>query len=71
MMAYMKRESAKLHEALELSLSNPHMESFRLAEAGIKEWIQTGRSDDEGLVDISAGRMVHWTPGEGWVEIDG
>ena len=71
MMVHMKREYATQSEALELSLNNPHSESFRLAEAGIEEWIQTGRSDDEGLVDVSTGWMVHWKPGEGWVENDG
>ena len=70
MMVHMKRESAKLHEALVLSLRNPHVESFRLAEVGIEEWIQTGISDDEDLVDTLAGWIVRWTPGEGWVEND-
>jgi hypothetical protein len=62
MMAYMNRESPQLHEALELSLDNPHTECFRIAEAGLEAWIQTGRSDDEDLVDTSAGRIVWWTP---------
>ena len=71
MMVHMKQESPQLHEALELSLRNPHVESFRLAEVGLEAWIQSGRSDDEDLVDVSAGQPMKWIPGTGWVEGDG
>lgn len=61
---------SRRREALELSLSNPHLESFRVAESGIDDWDAGRTPDDEKLVDGDAGRPVRWEPDEGWVEVD-
>jgi len=61
---------ARRQEALELSLNNPHVESFQVAEAGIEDWDSGWTADDEALVDKSAGRSIRWVPEEGWVEVD-
>lgn len=55
------------HE-LERSLRNPHPESNQVAEAGIEDWGEGWVTDDEGLLDPSAGRSVRWTPDNGWGE---
>jgi Arc/MetJ-type ribon-helix-helix transcriptional regulator len=61
---------ARRREALELSLNNPHVESFQVAEAGIEDWDSGWSADDEALVDDAAGRSVRWEPDEGWIEDD-
>jgi predicted transcriptional regulator len=55
-------------EGLLRSLKHPHPETAELADAGIAEWGDRLPSDDEGLVDISAGRPVRWIEGQGWIE---
>ena len=55
-------------EELDRSLSNPHPEAGQVAEQGIEEWATAATSDDEGLLDSSAGRAVRWVEGEGWRE---
>jgi hypothetical protein len=50
------------------SLQSPHTEAAELAEMGLAEWGASLPADDEGLVDMSAGRRVHWIEGQGWVE---
>lgn len=59
---------ARRRQALELSLSRPHVESLHVAEAGLEEWGVGGSSDDGNLVDHAAGRALRWTPEDGWVE---
>ncbi len=53
---------------LERSLRYPHPESHHLADAGIEEWGEVWPTEEENLVDPSAGRPVHWTPDDGWRE---
>jgi hypothetical protein len=60
---------ARRREALELSLNNPHVESFQVAEAGIEDWDSGWRSDDEQLLDEASGRSVRWEAEKGWVEV--
>lgn len=55
-------------QELERSLRNPHPESSRVAEAGIEEWGESWPTEDESLVDPSAGKAVQWTPDGGWRE---
>jgi hypothetical protein len=59
--------AARRQRELERSLKNPHQESTQVAETGIEEWGQ-GWAADEDLVDVSAGRDVCWTDGQGWRE---
>jgi len=34
------------------------------------EWAKSLPAEDaEGLVDVSKGKPVRWTPGEGWIEV--
>jgi hypothetical protein len=61
---------ARRRAALERSLANPHVESSRVAEAGIEEWDAGWNGDGETLVDETAGRSVRWEPDRGWVEVD-
>ena len=35
---------------------------------GIADWGESLPTDDEGLVDASAGKPVRWVEGQGWVE---
>jgi len=53
---------------LERSLRYPHPESHQVAEAGIEEWGEGWATENESLVDPSAGRPVRWTPDDGWRE---
>lgn len=56
-------------QELNRSLQNPHPETSELADAGFEEW--TARLPEEkasDLVDLRAGRSVHWVPGRGWLE---
>jgi metal-responsive CopG/Arc/MetJ family transcriptional regulator len=54
---------------LRRSLQNPYPESVDLAEQGLEEWSHTLPEEDvESLLDSSAGRVVRWEPGKGWVE---
>ena len=61
---------ARRQAALELSLNNPHAESFQVAEAGIEDWDSGWSADDEQLLDEASGRSVRWEAEEGWVEVD-
>lgn len=53
-------------EELQRSIDNPHPEAAQLAEAGLDEWAASLPSEEEALVDTSAGTPVGWAPGEGW-----
>ena len=55
-------------ESLQISVNNPHSDATELAEMGLAEWGLSLPADDEGLVDISAGKAVHWIEGRGWIE---
>jgi hypothetical protein len=56
-------------EELRRSLRSPHPESADLAEMGIQEWARKLPQEDAAeLVDASAGRVVRWVPGQGWIE---
>jgi hypothetical protein len=55
-------------EELLRSLKSPHPEAAELAETGLAEWGARLPSDDEDLVDVSAGKAVRWIEGKGWVE---
>jgi hypothetical protein len=55
-------------EELLRSLKSPHPEAAELAEMGLADWGASLPSDDEGLVDMNAGKPVRWIEGEGWVE---
>jgi Arc/MetJ-type ribon-helix-helix transcriptional regulator len=54
-------------EGLRRSLERPHPEAAELADAGLADWA-AALPDDEGLVDMAAGRPVRWVEGEGWIE---
>lgn len=54
---------------LRRSLHSPHPESAELADQGLDEWSRgLPEEDAAALVDNTAGKAVHWVPGEGWVE---
>ena len=54
------------------SLMNPHPENAGLSELGLPEWARDLPQEDTGvLVNVSTGKPVRWTPGEGWQEIKG
>lgn len=55
-------------EGLLRSLASPHPEAAELAETGLADWGASLPADDEGLVDESAGKLVRWVEGQGWVE---
>jgi hypothetical protein len=54
-------------EGLRRSIERPHPEAAELADAGLADWA-AALPDDEGLVDMAAGKPVRWVEGEGWVE---
>ncbi|MBI4605655.1 MAG: hypothetical protein HY721_27125 [Planctomycetes bacterium] len=56
------------YEGLRRSLERPHPEAAELAEVGLAEWGASLPADEEGLVDMSAGKPVRWVEGQGWVE---
>lgn len=49
------------------SLKSPHPEAAELADVGLAEW-GASLPDDEGLVDLAAGKAVRWVEGRGWIE---
>ena len=53
------------HELLKASLSEPHPETTDIAEAGLKEWLESGENEN-GLLDPAMGQSVNWKPGQGW-----
>lgn len=55
-------------EGLLRSLQSPHPEAADLAEMGLADWGTSLPADDEGLVDMAAGKPVRWVEGQGWVE---
>jgi hypothetical protein len=55
-------------EGLLRSLKSPHPEAVELAEQGLADWAASLPPDDEGLVDVNAGKSVRWLEGQGWVE---
>ena len=64
-----EHELVRRHRAgLLRSLENPHPEAAELAETGLAEWGASLPGDDEGLVDVSAGKPVRWVEGQGWIE---
>jgi hypothetical protein len=50
------------------SLKSPHPEASELAETGLADWGASLPPDDEGLVDVNAGKPVRWVEGQGWIE---
>ena len=48
------------------SIANPHPEATVVAEEGLAEWGSGLPSGDDGLVDASTGKPVHWVEGKGW-----
>jgi hypothetical protein len=55
-------------EGLLRSLQRPHPEAAELAETGLADWGASLPDDNEGLVDVAAGKPVRWVEGQGWVE---
>jgi hypothetical protein len=55
-------------EGLLRSLESPHPEAAELAETGLADWGASLPPDDEGLVEVTAGKPVRWVEGQGWVE---
>jgi hypothetical protein len=48
----------------------PHPETTDFADEGMTEWAKALPAEDAvGLVDVSKGKPVRWTPGEGWIEV--
>lgn len=60
--------SRRRREGLLRSLQSPHPEAAELAEAGLADWSASLPTDDDSLVDMSAGKAVRWVDGKGWVE---
>lgn len=57
-------------EELRRSLAEPHPETAGLADVGLAEWASGLPVDEAGsLLDMSRGRPVRWSPGEGWIEL--
>lgn len=57
-------------EDLRRSLSAPHGETTDFDDNGVGDWTTSLPEEDAaGLVDVSKGKQVCWTPGEGWVEV--
>jgi len=55
-------------EQLRRSLAAPHPETAEFADDGMTEWAKSLPAEDAvGLVDVSKGKLVRWTPGEGWI----
>ena len=50
------------------SVRHPHSEAAALADAGLAEWGASLPVEEDGLVDMAAGRPVRWVEGQGWVE---
>jgi hypothetical protein len=50
------------------SPEGPHPEATPVAEARLADWGVNLPMEDEGLIDLSAGRPVHWLEGTGWVK---
>jgi hypothetical protein len=50
------------------SLKNPHPEAAELADIGLAAWAASLPAEDEGLVDVTAGKPVRWIEERGWVE---
>ena len=50
------------------SLEGPHPEATPVAEAGRADWGVSLPMEDEGLIDLSAAKPVHWLEGTGWVK---
>ena len=69
--AALRELEARRAQELELSLSHPHPDSDRVAEAGMLEWGLGVGPDDEELVDPAGGTRVRWTPDAGWHEVEG
>ena len=42
-------------------------QAAELAETGLADWGASLPPDDEGLVDVNAGKAVRWVEGQGWV----
>jgi hypothetical protein len=55
-------------EGLLRSLKSPHPEAAELAETGFADWGASLPPNDEGLVDLKAGKPVRWVERQGWVE---
>jgi len=55
-------------EGLLRSLENPHPEAAELTEVGLDEWVASLPTEEEGLVDRSAGTSVRWVEGKGWLQ---
>ena len=49
------------------SLEGPHPEATPVAEADLADWGVSLPMEDEGLIDLSARKPVHWLEGTGWV----
>lgn len=59
---------SRRRDGLLRSLKNPHPEAAELAEAGLADWGASLPADDEGLVDVAAGKAVRWVEGQGWMD---
>ena len=55
-------------EAFAISLRSPHPETIAFVDPGLADWSAGMSSDDDGLIDPSAGRAIRWVDGQGWVE---
>jgi hypothetical protein len=68
--AALRELEARRREEFELSLSSPHPDSGRVAEAGMREWGLGVSPGDQDLVESAGGTLVRWTPDEGWHEVE-
>lgn len=59
---------SRRRDGLLRSLKNPHPDAAELIETGLADWGASLPADDEGLVDVSAGKAVRWIEGQGWIE---
>ena len=64
-----EQEIARRRQAgLLRSLEGPHPEATPVAAADLADWGVSLPMEDEGLIDLSAGKPVHWLEGTGWVK---
>ena len=49
------------------SLKSPHPDAAELAEVGFADWSANLPAENDALVDVNAGKAVHWVEGQGWV----
>jgi hypothetical protein len=67
--AVQRELNRRRRETLSQSLRSPMSGSPEMLEEDFETWAGTvADKESTDLVDMNAGRSVHWVPGTGWVE---